>query len=398
MTNRQRRTDRSYCTGERGRNRVRAYVDDKSGAWFLEFYERDFGCKEQRRKRVQVGRCDREVAKQKADELAAALGKSEPRQDVAVSLRELFDNYLRGTTGQKGESKRKHDERAAEMFLRFLGPQTVAKSLNRRHWDRFIAARRSGEVAPAHVRRPRRVGERVVAYDLTWLMTVMNWATVSGADGREGVLLERNPLKGLPMPKNESPRRAAIDEAQYERLLAISHTVGDRFHLALVLAHETGHRIGSIRQLRWSDIDLETDRVRWRAENDKIGFEHVTPLTGEARNALLVARARQQAIGAAWVFPSPSAPAEPCSRHLVRDWWERAAAAAELPRGERYGWHSLRRKFASEMKETDLRNLCHLGGWKSSLTVLTCYQQPDEARQRAALATRQQRRGVASTD
>jgi integrase len=385
---------KSYIAGERGRNRIRAYVDPKSSAWFLEYYEREFGQSEQRRKRVTLGRCDRLHAKQEADKLAAHLGKLDAPRTDAVTLRELFDHYLRETVGRNGDSKRAHDERAAEMFLRFLGPETKAKDLNRRHWDRFVDARGRGHIAPAGVTKPRTVGARVIAYDLTWLRTVLNWSTVSGADGRDGALLERNPLRGLTMPKNESPKRAAVSEAQYHDLLAASDAVGASFRLALVLAHETGHRIGSIRLLRWSDVDFDAGRIRWRAENDKIGYEHVTPLTNDARDALRAAQAARGAIGEAWVFPAPLDPAAPCSRHLMRDWWERGAAGAGLPKGERYGWHSLRRKFATEMKETDLRNLCHLGGWKSAQTVLTCYQQPDEERQRAALATRQQRRAA----
>jgi integrase len=371
---------------------VRAYEEPDSGAIFVEFYERAFGAPDAQRKRVAVGSRDRELAKRKADELAAALAAIQTPRSEAVTLRALFDNYLRETVGQKGASKRAHDERAAEMFLRFYGAQTKAKDLNRRHWDRFIAARRCGEIAPHCVGRVRAVGDRVIAYDLTWLLTVLNWATVSGADGRDGVLLERNPLRGLPLPKNESPRRAALTEAQYRELSTASEQVGPLFRLALVLAHETGHRIGSIRLLRWADVDLQSGRIRWRAENDKIGYEHVTPLTNEACDALRAAGAARGTSGEAWVFPSPSNRSEPCSRHLLRDWWERAAVRAGLPKGERYGWHSLRRKFATELKETDLRNLCHLGGWKSAQTVLTCYQQPDEERQRAALAIRRQRR------
>jgi integrase len=48
------------------------------------------------------------------------------------------------------------------------------------------------------------------------------------------------------------------------------------FDLALVLAYETGHRIGAVGTLRWSDINLTERRVRWRAEQDKLGFEHHT--------------------------------------------------------------------------------------------------------------------------
>jgi hypothetical protein len=64
------------------------------------------------------------------------------------------------------------------------------------------------------------------------------------------------------------------------------------------------------------------------------------------------------------------------------------ARSAGLPSAERYGWLSLRRKFASELKHTSLRDLAHLGGWKNTHTILSCYQQPDEPTQREALAQR----------
>ena len=39
-------------------------------------------------------------------------------------------------------------------------------------------------------------------------------------------------------------------------MLRASEAMDWRFRVALVIAHETGHRIGAIRQLRWSDIDV----------------------------------------------------------------------------------------------------------------------------------------------
>ncbi len=52
------------------------------------------------------------------------------------------------------------------------------------------------------------------------------------------------------------------------------------------------------------------------------------------------------------------------------------------------GWHSLRRKFATELKHTPLKDLCYLGGWKEPQTVLKCYQRPDESTMREALEGR----------
>ncbi len=71
--------------------------------------------------------------------------------------------------------------------------------------------------------------------------------------------------------------------------------------------------------LRWSDVDLDAARCRWRSENDKIGYEHVTPLSDESVAALTAARAEQRASGDAWVFPGSADSSKPCSRHLLRD-------------------------------------------------------------------------------
>jgi hypothetical protein len=78
--------------------------------------------------------------------------------------------------------------------------------------------------------------------------------------------------------------------------------------------------------------------------------------------------------------------------------WVRLAKAVELPKGERFGWHSLRRKFASELRNTNLRDLCDLGGWKKPETVLTCYVRPDEDAQREALTGRGLTRKAAIRD
>ena len=97
-----------------------------------------------------------------------------------------------------------------------------------------------------------------------------------------GPILQSNPLKGLKKPVRKNPRRVFITEPEYKALLGVSLEVDWRFHVTLVLAYETGHRIGAIRQLRWSDIDFEGGAIRWHAEHEKTGYGHVTPATAEA--------------------------------------------------------------------------------------------------------------------
>jgi integrase len=173
--------------------------------------------------------------------------------------------------------------------------------------------------------------------------------------------------------------------------------VDANFELALVLARETGHRIGAISQLRWSDVDFNEKRILWRAENDKIGMEHSPPLSAEAVRVLEQSRRKRESIGDGWLFPAPEDLSKPCSRRLLRDWSQRAEKLAEMPRTARLGWHSLRRKFVNDMKtDTPMADLCYLGGWKSVLTVMTVYQQADQVTMRNALSNRDQRHAVGS--
>ena len=73
------------------------------------------------------------------------------------------------------------------------------------------------------------------------------------------------------------------------------------------------------------------------------------------------------------------------TRWLASSWWKRAEKLAGLERKWGRGWHSLRRKFASDLMDLPLKVLCDLGGWKTAQTVLQCYQRPDEDRLRKAL-------------
>jgi integrase len=384
----------SYSAGERGRNRIRVFEDNKTRSILVEYHEPNPVTGELKRHRVSLRHSDRDRAKRQADKFAADRANSEQKPEVRATLQELFDIYEREVTPEKSEGTQKHDRMCAKMFLDFFGRAKRAQTLSRRDWDRFIRERRAGRVAPAGRKKSGGVGDRQIAYDLSWLRAVLNWATLAG-DGEGGVLLERNPLKGLPLPREESPKRPVVTQERYEAMLAVAGEVDWRCELALILAHETGHRIGAIRKLRWSDIDLERRVVRWRAEDDKIGFEHVTPLSEAAVEGLDRVRHEAPAIGEAWLLPSLEDAGRPCSRHLLRDWWKRMEKLASLEHVSGLGWHGLRRKFATELKGASLKDLSQLGGWKDPQTILKCYQSADEESMRAALAERRVLRGAA---
>ena len=75
-----------------------------------------------------------------------------------------------------------------------------------------------------------------------------------------------------------------------------------------------------------------------------------------------------------------------------RDGGDRAERLAGLEPKPGRGWHSLRRKFASDLMDQPLKVLCQLGGWKTAKTVLRCYQRADEGQLRKALEDRRRAR------
>ncbi|MHB1863184.1 MAG: tyrosine-type recombinase/integrase [Gemmatimonadaceae bacterium] len=379
----------SYLAGEKGRNRVRAFEDGTNRRIFLEVLSNG------RKRRIATGHRDRELAKEQAEELAVKLRRPATLAREEITLAALFDNYLREVTPSKGATKQTHDRATAKLVLDILGGGRIASSLTHRDAARFVAERQrrgdrrprrkpcESEPSPKQEDNPAAVRGRVVGYDVQCLMAVLNW-------GVRGGLLDRNPLLGFRVPREPSPRRPIVTDDQYKALLEVADAVHPLARLALVLAHETGHRIGAIRNLRWSDVDLRgtESRIKWRAENDKIHFEHSPPITDVAVQELEAARRRRSAIGDGWVIPSPTDSSQPASRHLVRDWWEQMQKAGKLAEEKGRGWHSLRRKFATELKHVPLKDLCYLGGWKDPQTILKCYQRADEATMQEALRSR----------
>jgi integrase len=379
----------AYSTGEKGKNRVRAF--EKGAIILLEFFTRQRPTAKPVRRRVSLGHRDREQAKIKADELAARLRGLEAPQASTLTLHALFYNwYLKEVTPGKSAGTQRHDETCAEMFCRCFGENRKPHTLNARDWQKFIRDRRAGFIRPLSLgEKPvRKVGDRQIRYDLKFLMAVLNFATVA-RDDRDVPLLAHNPLKGLAYPSGDNPRRPVLDEQGYLSMRAVAPRVHQLCEALLVLAHETGHRAGSVRQLRWSDVDLEKAVVNWRAETDKIGFAHLTPLSEEAVSTLGLLRRNSPKIGDCWIFPSPTNAERPLPREIATDWWREAEKLAELEHVPGMGFHSARRKFANDLKpSTNLRDLAYMGGWKSPVTLLTVYQQPDLEVQRASLAGR----------
>jgi integrase len=259
----------------------------------------------------------------------------------------------------------------------------VVESLCERDWRRFIDARRSGALAPAG-RKGKVVRDRAVEHDLRFLLAVLNWATKQKDHVGQFWLLA-NPLRGQVVPAEKNPRQPMINQEQYQALM--DHSPDPRFMLALQLCNETGHRLNSVRQLKWSDIDFDRRVIQWRAETDKSGKHHETPLTDGAAVALRDSLRREARIVDGWVFPGRRK-GRPLRTAAFQAWWGVAAKAADLtlPAGCRF--HAFRRKLASELVTEQLAVVKALGGWNQPQVVVSRYQKVSLDVQREVLAKR----------
>lgn len=333
----------SYNTGERGRNWVRAYEKGQGGIIFVEYFapvpdeegrpalDPATGQPKLRRTRISLGHRDRSKARKQADKLADHLAEAKA-VPATLSLRRLIHLYLREVTPTKGKSKQDHDRRAARLFLGFFDSQPDPKrrsdraptSLDRQDWDGFVSARRAGQVPDfgAGVR------DRVIEYDLKFLVSVLAWAE-GASEGKPHHIVrnpwsrERRKAQGMAMPREKNPNRPSVTDDQHAALVDASPNW--RFDVVLELCRETMHRRNSVRLLQWTDVDLEGRTVLWRGEFDKNGVELRTPLTDRAVEVLQRAPKVPES---PWVVPAPENPAEAVSIHVLNLWLQRAKARA----------------------------------------------------------------------
>ena len=343
-------------------------VDGKQRMASLKAPRKDFGPTKDEQERA---------VRAKALDLIEELAKGSPRAvsppepGERLTLKALADLYeLHGFYG-RSEKYRKEQPKRVRQIVEFLGAEREVRSLGKSDIERYAEARRA-----------EGVGQGTVCGDVAALKIALNWAMEHPAqDGR--FLLEANPIVRVKVAHEQNPKRPVADEGRYKALKKVAPQLPRAFELALDLAWGTGHRIGAILGLRWEDILFDPTeqcpfgRIRWRAEFDKVGNEHETPMNSLARQVLLRRREERPGIGAAWIFPAPKDASERLDRHLVGRWLRKAEEKAELTHLPGGGWHAFRRGWATARKHFPLKDVAEAGGWKDTASLQRSYTHTD---------------------
>jgi integrase len=335
---------------------------------------------------------DRTKAEGLGKELLAALLRNEEVEPIVLTLGVLWNRYKAECIAflDNHPKTQLDDSGRAEVLRGFFGDDCDVRSLTERDQLAYVRERLVGGIVCSKERETKAVRLRSVEADLKLLHSMLKWATtVRVGKGRR--LLDRNPLEGVRRPREKNPKRpiATLDRFQKTRegirlLTAESDCDAEqrkwlRLELALVLAEATGRRLGSIRQLAWSDVDMKCCTIRWAASSDKKGKEWVIPVPSSL--IAEVQRFRVQLGGAfgGLMFPSESNPAVAIRSDVFSKWLVSAEEKAELPKLKGSLWHAYRRGWATARKDLPISDVAFAGGWSDAMTLVRCYQQPDHA-------------------
>ncbi|MFC1531126.1 tyrosine-type recombinase/integrase [Gemmatimonadota bacterium] len=384
-------------------HQVRVYERTRGGLLYVAVWDPGAnGGKGGERKRS-LGHSDRERATAFADEQTVKLraGLDRLRGD-RPSVQHVFRLYRLHRTPDKGASAQAEDDRQLELWRRYLGADYDLSKLSRREWDAFKRQRSTGAIGSRGESVPnpkerRKVGNRSVQKDLVFLRAVCHW----GLDFRDDAgrfLLERDPTRGLDVPREKNPKRPVathdrVDAIRkvYRRPTMRSERAGKRYQVESYLPEifevvvGTGRRITAVCSLRSESVDLVPTEeapwgaIVWPADTDKMGKEWRCPVSQRVADALRAAMLKRGAAGPGWLFPRPGDPSKPTRYEEASAWLREAEGEARLTSQEGSLWHAYRRLWACSRKDLPDVDVAQAGGWSSLEALKMAYQRPDAA-------------------
>jgi integrase len=385
----------SYSSGERPHT-VTVYERESGGI----LYARAWDSVAQSWKRVSLKHRDKSAAKRYAKDQADKLERGAVGIiDEKVTLPTVFGLYQQHRTPRKALAQQKADARRIEMFTRFFGaidPHLISLG----QWEAFLDARSSGAIdargKPVPKGERKAVRARGVEIDCIWLRSAFNWAWKWRLPSGQYIMRE-NPIRGIEFnpPKEKNPRRPVATQDRYKALQKITegHSCElrngsrkkRRSYLSEILdiVAGTGRRISAVCALRFDNLRLDRTKVApygailWPADTDKGGRETWAPMAPSVRAAVDRIVQDRPGIGSLPLFPSPTDPAVPMTRHLADKWLREAERMAELEPQKGGLWHPYRRKWATERKHLPDVDVAEAGGWKSVQALKGSYQHAD---------------------
>ena len=263
--------------------------------------------------------CPQEEAKAwgRAQELAMDRQEAGVYQPVTCTLASILLEYrLKVTPGKKSHA-------------------SETRRLNRLLKDPITSYRvcdLSPEVLAKFRDRRLEQGLRASGYDLQLIRHALNIAKAEW-----GVTLHSNPVDTIRMPPKPKPRERRLKPGEYELLLNYA-TVSQSWFIKplIILAVETGMRLGEMLKLTWNDWNPEKQTLYLR--DTKNGSNRLIPISDAANAAIQTLTKSHQRI-------------LPTNYEAVKSAWRRLCLRAGI---ERLRFHDLRHEAISRWFENEM--------------------------------------------
>jgi integrase len=149
----------------------------------------------------------------------------------------------------------------------------------------------------------------------------------------------------IPKLTEDNVRQGFLEPDRYQTLLA---ALPDRLKCLLVVGYHTGLRLGTLRSITWSQVDLAAGTIRIEARQTKQAQAQTVPIYGDMRPWLEMQKADRDANWpeCPWVFHHRN---RQIGKHVKG--WDEACDAAGIPRVLR---HDLRRTAVRNMERAGI--------------------------------------------
>ncbi len=268
------------------------------------------------------------------------------------TLFELFNEYWQ-TSGSNRKTKgldraiKICKDGLGDVALREITPQVIERFLSKHAKERGWS--------PATRNRYRALLSSVLSKAVSW------------------EYIEHNPVAVVKASKENPGRERHLTQAQFGALLA---ACSNDLRPIVLLAGHTGMRRGELLNLRWSDVDFQSNTITVR--ESKSGEPRSIPMNETVSQALLsLPRNNERGL----LFPSPrTGGVRPDVKRAFAEALKKAAKALEKPDLTEFRFHDLRHTFASllVMNAIDLKTVQELLGHHSlRMTMRYSHLAPD---------------------
>ena len=320
-----------------------ASLRKKSGRYYARFYDKR---RSPKRKEIALGCTRKDVARRRLTkwEQQYEKGTFDPwNPDAgpdALTLREAEEEFMNSRSHLRPETIKSYRS-VLRVFRRTdaVTPALMLKDIGETHLRPYVY---SGDVKTA-----------TRGYRYRHLRTFFNWAVKKGH-------IEENPLDALDKPRKHKKLPEYLTPGQIERILRAIDADTDLKRAdnqlkdgevtwlkgVILLAVNTGMRIGELCNLRWRDVDFDSGLIRCgggEGFQTKSGHERAVPMTEEARRVLSNLHDRRASEG----YVLRGVKGGKLNKTYASKQFKKYVRLAKLP--ERIRFHSLRHTAASWM-------------------------------------------------